>query len=544
LSTILIGHKNPDTDSICASLAYAYFKKQVHGEEDLIPARCGNINPQTKFVLGKFNISPPTYISDLYIKAKDIMTKGAVYLHPGDPLRRAVELFKENEFHFIPVSSDSHHVQGVLTFSRIARHILQYENFPNAMLVSIDALVKGIKAQLLVGENSQEIFPVRILVGAMEEDAFTRHVLHSAQTARPIVIVGDRHNIQKLAVELGVYALIISGGEAIEEDILDAAREKGVHILLSPYDTAATSSLARLATPVGKVTEPVREFLKPEDRFFEIRERIINTEDKGLVVLDNEQNLQGIITRTDLLKGYRKKVILVDHNERSQAIDGIEEADLVEIIDHHRLGDLHTIRPIRFINEPLGSTCTIIAQFFHAIQKVPAPDIAGLLLSGILSDTMIFKSPTTTQHDQDMASWLGEIVGLDTLRFGNDLFAAGSSISTLSAREIINNDFKVYDGESGKFGVGQVEIVGRSLLNDLKDDLLKELQAITANHDYLFSILMVSDVVKGGSYLLYAGKEYLTERLGYDKAEPNLLYAKGMLSRKKQLIPHILEVLK
>jgi len=544
VSTILIGHKNPDTDSICASLAYAYFKKQVHGEEGLIPARCGNINPQTKFVLDKFNVSPPAYISDLYIRARDIMTTGAVYLHPGDPIRKAVEIFKENEFHFIPVSLDSCHVQGILTFSRIARHMLQYENFPNSLPISIDALVKGIKGQLLVGESSQEIFPVRILVGGMEEEAFTRHVLQSAETARPLVIVGDRHNIQKLAIELGVYALIISGGVTIEEDILDAAREKGVHILLSSYDTAATTFLARLSTPVEKVAEPVREFLKPEDRFFEIRERIIHAEDRGLVVLDNEQNLQGIVTRTDLLKGYRKKVILVDHNERSQAIDGIEEADLVEIIDHHRLGDLHTIRPIRFINEPLGSTCTIIAQFFHNLLKAPASDIAGLLLSGILSDTMIFKSPTTTPHDQDMASWLGEIVGLDTLRFGNELFAASSSISTLSAQEIINNDFKVYDGEAGKFGVGQVEIVGRSLMNDLKDDLLKQLQSITTNHDYLFSILMVSDVVKGGSYLLYAGKEYLAERLGYDRIEPNLLYAKGMLSRKKQLIPHILEVLK
>jgi len=544
MSTIIIGHKNPDTDSICASLAYAYFKKQSTGEEGLIPARCGNINPQTQFVLEKFTVSPPAYISDLYIRARDIMTRDAVSLHPEEPLKKAVELFKENEYHFIPVSLDSRHVEGILTFSRIARHILQHESYPNALPISINALVKGIKAQLVVGKNSQEIFPVRILVGGMEEEAFTRHILQSAETARPLVIVGDRRNIQKLAIELGVYALIISGGAAVEKDILDAAEKKGVYILLSPYDTAATTFLARLATPVGKVAEPVKEFLKPEDRFFEIRERIIHAEDRGLVVLDNEQNLQGIVTRTDLLKGYRKKVILVDHNERSQAIDGIEEADLVEIIDHHRLGDLHTIRPIRFINEPLGSTCTIIAQFFHDMKKAPSPDMAGILLSGILSDTMIFKSPTTTPRDQDMASWLGEMIGLDTFRFGNELFAAGSSISTLSVHEIINNDFKVYDGEAGKFGVGQVEIVGRSLLNDLKDNLLKELQAITDNHDYLFSILMVSDVVKGGSYLLYAGKEYLAERLGYDRVETNLLYAKGMLSRKKQLIPHILEVLK
>ncbi|MEW5800976.1 MAG: putative manganese-dependent inorganic diphosphatase [bacterium] len=544
MSTIVIGHKNPDTDSICASLAYAYFKKQISGEEGFIPARCGNINPQTQFVLDKFNVLPPVYVSDLYIRARDIMTREAVYLHPQDPLRKAVELFKENEFHFIPISADSHHVQGILTFSRIARHILQHENFPNALPVSVNALAQSTKAKLLVGKSSQQTVPVRLLVGGMEEDAFSRHVLQSAETARPVVIVGDRHNIQKLAIELGVYALLVSGGAHISDDILELAAAKEVPILLSAYDTAATAFLARLSTPVEKVAEPVKEFIKPEDRFFEIRERIIHAEERGLVVLDDERNLQGIVTRTDLLKGYRKQVVLVDHNERSQAIDGIEEAELVEIIDHHRLGDLHTIRPIRFINEPLGSTCTIITQFFHRMQKPPAPDIAGLLLSGILSDTMLFKSPTTTPYDQDMACWLGEIAGLDILRFGNDLFTASSSISTLSAREIINNDFKVYEGETGKFGIGQVEIVGRSLLNDLKSDLLTQLQAITSNHEYLFSILMVSDVVKGGSYLLYAGKEYLAERLGYDKIEQNLLFAKGMLSRKKQLVPHVLEILK
>ncbi|MEW6379710.1 MAG: putative manganese-dependent inorganic diphosphatase [bacterium] len=544
MSTIIIGHKNPDTDSICSCLAYACFKRQVQGEEGLVPARCGNINPQTQFVLDKFNIDPPAYIGDLYIRAKDLMTRDVVCLSPGEPLRKAVEIFKERDLHFIPVSADSRKVQGILTFSRIARHILQQENFPNSLPVSVNSLLKGIKAKLLAGESSQETIAARILVGAMEEEAFSRYILQSAETALPIVIVGDRSNIQKLAVELGVYALVVCGGAAVREDILALAREKGVYVLLSPSDTASTALLARLATPVGKVADPLGGSLKPEDRFYEIRERIVQTEERGLVVLDDERNLQGIITRTDLLKGCRKKVILVDHNEKSQAIDGIEEADLVEIVDHHRLGDLHTIRPIRFINEPLGSTCTIIAQFFHSLQKKPAPEMAGLLLSGILSDTMLFKSPTTTPHDQEMASWLGEIAGLDTLRFGNDLFAAGSSVSALSVQEIINNDFKVYDSELGKFGIGQVEIVGRSLLNDLKEDLLKQLQALTANHEYLFSMLMISDVVKGGSYLLYAGKEYLAERLGYDKVEPNLLYAKGMLSRKKQLVPHVLEILK
>jgi manganese-dependent inorganic pyrophosphatase len=439
---------------------------------------------------------------------------------------------------------DNHQVQGVLSFPGVARHILQSENFPGLPLLSIKALARAIDAQVLAGGPSQKIVPVRFLIGGMEEEAFTRHVLSSEETALPVVIVGDRYNIQRLAIELGVYALVISGGVAIREDILEMAREKGVHVLLSPHDTDATAWLARLSTPVEKVAEQVKEFLKPQDRFFEIRERIIRAEDRGLVVLDDEGVFQGIITRTDLLKDYRKKVILVDHNEKSQAIDGIEEAELIEIIDHHRLGDLQTIRPIRVINEPLGSTCTIIARFFHSMQNKPTPDVAGLLISGILSDTMLFKSPTTTVYDHDMAAWLGDAAGLDISRFGDDLFAAGSSISTLSVQEIINNDFKAYEGEFGKFGIGQVEVVGRSLLLDLKDDLIRQLQTLTGHHDYLFSILMVSDVVKGGSYLLYAGKEYLAERLGYDKIEADLFYAKGMLSRKKQLVPHILEILK
>lgn len=544
MSTLIIGHKNPDTDSICSCLAYAYFKRQVEGKEGFVPARCGNINPQTRFVLDKFRVSPPVYIGDLSIRAKDIMTREVICLKPEEPLQKAIEMFKEHKLHFIPVSADKQKVQGTLTFPRIARHILQHEHFPNSLPLSISSLVSGIRARLLAGEGSTQIVLARILVGAMEEDAFSRYVLESAETALPIVIVGDRINIQKLAIELKVYALVVCGGSAIRDDILSLAKDRGVYVLLSPYDTATTAFLARLSTPAGEVADPLKGSLKPEEKFSEIRERIVQTEERGLVVLDDEHNLQGIITRTDLLKSCRKKVILVDHNEKSQAIDGIEEAELVEIVDHHRLGDLHTTRPIRFINEPVGSTCTIVAQFFHSAHKKPAPDMAGLMLSGILSDTMLFKSPTTTAADQEMASWLGELAGLDILRFGNDLFAAGSSISTLSAQEIINNDFKAYDSELGPFGIGQVEIVGRSLVTDLKEELLQKLTALAAQHGYLFSILMISDVVKGGSYLLYAGKEYLVEKLGYDKIESNLLYAKGMLSRKKQLVPHILEMLK
>ncbi|MFH0924595.1 MAG: putative manganese-dependent inorganic diphosphatase [bacterium] len=545
MSTILIGHKNPDTDSICSSLAYADFRREIYGEKDIIPARCGNINPQTKFVLERFHIDPPNFIPDLYIRAKDIMTKEVISLSPGEPLRRAVEIFKNDGLHLVPIFTDDSikKVQGVLSFACLARHILHYENQSDSLPVSINALVRGINAQLLVGVNSNEVFPARFMIGGMEAGAFTHHVLKTKETCLPIIIVGDRYNIQRLAIDLKAFAVIVTGGLPVRDDILKLAEDNNVYILLSPYDTATTAYLARLAIPVGMVAEEVHEFLNPEDKSVEIKEKIIQAENRGLVVLDEEKNFQGVITRTDLLKNQRKRVILLDHNEKSQAIDGIEEAELVEIIDHHRLGDIQTVRPVRFINEPVGSTCTIIARFFKSIQKNPAPNIAGLLISGILSDTMLFKSPTTTHEDKEMADWLGKTANIDVLQFGSDLFTAGSSISLLSVKEIINNDFKVYEGKPGKFGVGQIEVIGNSLLIDLKDKLVEELQTLADNYGYLLSILMVSDVVEGGSHILCAGKEYLADYFGYEKIEPNVYYAKGLLSRKKQLIPHILEAL-
>ena len=361
---------------------------------------------------------------------------------------------------------------------------------------------------------------------------------------RIILITGDREFIQREGVEAGVRVLIVTGNLPIADDIVQRGKERGVTILSTPFDTATSTWLTRLATPVRCLVGADFLTVGLQDRLDELRLKLMHGGDPGAVVLDGDGRVAAVATKSTLLAPSPIKLVLVDHNELSQAVAGADKVEITEVVDHHRLGNFHTDTPIRFVNQPLGSTCTVVATLYREAGIRPDPSTAGLMLSGLLSDTVILKSPTTTELDREYARWLGELAGLDPQEYGQRLFASGSALAAYpSARQLILADFKEYRAGERAFGVGQVEVVSFHEFHALKNDIADSLAKLKDERGLDAAGLLVTDIVQGTSLLLALGGREFPYVIGYPRLEENVYELKGVLSRKKQLVPHLLKVL-
>jgi manganese-dependent inorganic pyrophosphatase len=362
---------------------------------------------------------------------------------------------------------------------------------------------------------------------------------------RTILITGDRPSIQKIAVEAGVRLLIVTGNSIVEEDLLDEAQRKGVSILVSQYDTANTVWLTRMAMPVGSLIDSDFMVVKPNDLVEDLRIKLVHGKQAGAIVSSADGRVVGIATKSHLIKASPVKLILVDHNELSQAVPGAEKVEIMEVIDHHRLGNFHTDLPIRFINQPLGSTCSLVSTLYQQAGITPEKKIAGLLLAGLLSDTVILKSPTATTVDRQLVPWLEGLSGLEHQHFGSQLFSAGSPMASgTPARKLILTDFKEYQVNDHVLGLGQVEVVNFHTFYQRQEELTAELKRIREEKSYELAALLVTDIVMETSLLVTAGPNELPFIIGYPQEAENLYRLKGVLSRKKQLVPHLLKVFK
>lgn len=538
--TYVIGHKNPDTDSVCSAIALAELKT-AEGVQNVVAARAGDINPQTSFILDYFKMEPPRYLPNVYPKASDIMTGDVVTVSEETPLLKVMEIMREEKVRFVPVLDPGGRPRGILTLMDLARkYIVKIEaESAREVKTSIKNILEALGGSVVLDYMGTSELTLSIFVGAMAEDSF-RAILEWEEPPKCAIVVGDRYGIHRASIEKGVGMLIVTGGFTVKDELLAEARKNKVTVLSSPLDSATTALLLRLSTPAYRLASPEFETVLPNDPVEEIKFKVAAS--NGVVVLDAEGVMLGVITKSNLLKPSSTNLVLVDHNELSQAIDGAERVNITEVVDHHRIGNFYSPVPIPFICEPVGATSTLVAELYMKKSVPIETKTAGLLLGGILSDTVILKSPTTTARDVAAVKWLEERSGLDHKAFGTEIFSATSSLAKRGPEAVVNGDYKVFEAKGRKFGVGQVETIGFEEFHDQKERLVKELEKVMVTKDLKLSALLVTDIVLGSSLLLAVGEKEVIFKIDYPRVEEGVYELKNVLSRKKQVVPHILSV--
>lgn len=540
----VVGHRNPDTDSICSAIAYAELCR-LQGRH-AVAARAGELNRQTEFILDRLGVAPPERLGDVYPRVRDILAGQAVTVHGDLPLVRALDLMRGRDLRMLPVVNDDNRPCGALLLKRLTERIFLGDESGGIrrVLTSPASLRNCLGATALHLHEAEIEEELDIYVGAMAAATFHRH-LADANPGRAVVFTGDRYKVQRDAIAMGVRVLVVTGGLPVADDIVAAACERGVSLLVSPRDTAASVLLARLSTPVRHLADASIPTVGLDECVEEVKKQLLKGRSPATLVLERDGQLAGVITKTNLLSPSRVKLILVDHNELSQAVSGADQVEILEVIDHHRLGNFHTELPIRFINQPLGSTCSVVAGLYRQAGLVPEPRTAGLLLAGLISDTVLLKSPTTTDTDHELAGWLGECAGLDPAGFGREIFAASSALGAYpSVRALLTTDFKEYEAGGRRFGIGQVEVVTLDEFHSRRESLAEGIEELRRDQHLQLAGLLVTDIVRQTSLLLVKGEEELLALIAYPRLAPDLFELKGVLSRKKQLIPHLLRAIK
>jgi manganese-dependent inorganic pyrophosphatase len=548
--TYIIGHRNPDADAVCSAIAYAALK-QAQGLDGYVPARCGNTNARIDAILAKFNTPAPIYISDVTPRVRDVMTEDVVHIGEDATCAEALELIDKHDVRILPVLTAERYVKGQVSIFNLGGSFVPKVSEPREMRkvhTSIAQVARALKAEILTSACSThvEVENLFVRIGAMDVRSFWKISREENIPAeRSMVVVGDRWDIQQRAIQNGVKALIITGNLPVDPEVVAQAEAAGVTILSSPYDTATTAWAIRSASSIGKLVQTEFSSLSPETRLSDLRRKLAVSAATAFMVLTDDGRLVGILTKTDVLRPIKRRLILVDHNEMSQAVAGADQIEIAEIIDHHRLGALNTPQPILFLNEPVGSTCTIVADQYRRHGLTPTPDIAGIMMSGIISDTLHLNSPTSTERDAEILSWLSEIAGVDSKELANEIFASGSVILSNTAEEVINSDRKVYDEDGVRFSVSQVEELGFGNFWPHSEQLSAALEELRRSDRLVFSCLLVTDINTQNSLLVAKGDAGLMSRISYPNLEHDDIFdLPGIVSRKKQLIPYLGGVIK
>ena len=545
--TYIIGHKNPDADSICSAIAYANLKT-LQGQKGFIPARCGNTNARIETILNKFNQPVPLFIGDVSPRVRDIMVHDVVKVHENATLFEALELIDKHDVRVLPAVDDEGKLKGFVSIFQMGDYFVPKFSEPRAMRqvhTSINDVANALRADVKVTRNPDRLEDMYVKIGAMDIRSFGKLTDSDATPANEtIIIVGDRWDIQQRSIQIGVRLLVITGSLGVDPEVIELAREKGVSLIISPLDSATTAWTIRTATRISKIIETESVSFSPDQLVKQLGWRVANSNAQAFMVTDDSNRLLGIFSKTDILKPKKTKLILVDHNEMSQAVPGAKEVNIVEVIDHHRLG-INTAQPIRFINDPVGSTCTIIAEQFHRSDIEPSPEIAGIMMSGIISDTLNLSGPTSTKQDSEAMQWLENIAGVTATDLATEIFNSGSIILTMSPEEIIKADQKFYEENGLKFSVSQIEELGFQNFWSSEVLLMSALDQLVKSESLDFACVLITDINKHNSILMVTGHDEFVSNISYPNIHEGPIFdLKGVVSRKKQLIPFISSTLK
>lgn len=539
----VIGHRNPDTDSIASAIAYAELKK-LQGMQHVYAAMAGSPNPQTSYILERLCIDAPLFLTDVHPKVRDILSRHPVTATASMSLKEVLELFHKNTIRVMPVVDRDHAPIGVVSLLKLSeKYLVAGTDRKRGVDTSLRSLVACLEGTFLTGEPTDDVEHLHLFIGAMIEESFSRRI-HGYDPETLMVMTGDRPSIQQAAIDRGVRILVVTGGFPVSRELLDSARKNATTIISTNYDTATAAWLARLSSPISCFMDRKFEKIGVAEPLEHLRLKLLHSGEPAVVAVEEDGRIAGIATKSSLLVPIPYALILMDHNELGQAVPGAGSVEILEVIDHHKLGNSPTDQPITFMAAPVGSTCTLVASLYRERGFVPEHKIAALLLAGILSDTVILKSPTTTARDREIVAWLEVQAGLDHTSFGSDIFSSSSNFSAHgSPKNAIRSDFKHFNAGETLFGVGQVEVCGFDEFYELKESLREELKLIREQDRLAFAGLMVTDIYTETSLFLVEGKNELAHVMGYTQLEPHLYDLKRVMSRKKQLVPHLLKVL-
>ena len=541
-NVFVIGHKNPDSDSICSAIAYANLKNIMANTNEFIACRAGELNNETNFILSYFNIPTPRLIADVSTQVKDMHIDFISGTSSNMSLQDAWTIMRTNMLNTLPITSGEKLI-GLITVTDITKQNMDI--FDNYILskakTSYENLLHTVTGILVSGDPGI-INNGKIVVGAAESSIMAQYV-----DKHDIVILGNREDNQKLALESNASCLIICLNAPVSKEILSLAKEKGARIIVTPYDTYTTARLINQSIPISHImrTEKLVTF-SLDTPTEDVKHIMASLRHRDFPVLNEDGTYVGMISRRSLLETKQKQLILVDHNEKTQAVDGIQEAKILEIVDHHRLGGMETISPVFFRNQPLGSTATIIATMYNEHNVSIDKSYAGLLCAAILSDTLMFRSPTCTSTDVDVAKKLSKIAGIEIEAFATEMFAKGSDWSNKTDEEILYQDYKVFNVKDIRFGVGQINALGHTALNDVKARLQKYLAKDFSNQNTEMLFFLLTDILEESSTLLVYGKnseKVVSHAFPASVQAADTFYLQGVVSRKKQFIPLIMQAL-
>lgn len=538
----VIGHKNPDSDSVCSAICYARLKTLLTGNT-YIPKRAGHINEETHYVLDRWGIEPPEYIKDVRPQVSDVDIHVVDGVDRSISIKEAWKLMKESNTVTLPILEEGQ-LNGIISIGDITKSY--FEIYDSSILAKAKTkftnIVDTLEGRGVTGDMSQIVDSGKVLIATANPDMMENFIDEG-----DIVILGNRYEAQLCAIEMNARCIIICDGAEVSKTITKLAQEHGCAIVITKYDTYTVARLINQSMPISFYMTPKEKIIqfKTTDFVEDIREIMAKHRFRDFPILDTDGRYIGMISRRNLIMHGRKKLILVDHNEKIQAVGGVETADILEIIDHHRIGSIETMSPVYFRNQPLGCTATIIYQMYNESGLVPEKDIAALLCSAIISDTLILKSPTCTQVDVDACTRLAEIAGIDIDEYGREMFKAGSNLSSKTPKELFERDFKRFSVNDINIGVGQVNCMEAAEADELKERMSGYIADSCHEYGLNMTFFMITNVLDESSYVVCSGNNAVStiSRAFNVKALDNTVFLKGVVSRKKQILPAIMETL-
>jgi manganese-dependent inorganic pyrophosphatase len=534
------GHRNPDTDSIASAIGYAELKRRLDPRNEYVPVRLGELNAQTRWVLDRSGADEPPLLEHVLLRVRDVMRERFALAEQGEPVREVGLIMARDDVDLVPIVDDAKELVGAMTERQLARRYVRESREASKLdaPTAVAAITAVLEGEQLVGEGDDEVGG-RVWVLAMATES-----LPLGFEAGDVVVVGNRPDAQRIAIETNVALLVTSNGTRPDDDILALAQEHGTAVVTSPLDSYVTSRMITLSAPCRALMDTQPLVVRPDDLIADISDTVKEVDYRAAVVVDGANHPIGLVTRGDLVSPQPRRVLLVDHAEQAQSVVGVEHAEIVEILDHHHIGSIETRIPVRATFDPVGSTATLVIERFRQNGMEPSKPVATLLLGAILSDTVILNSPTTTERDHNVVGYLGQVLEVDPTKFGREMFERTSDLERVPAEQIVGRDAKEYEAGAHTLRIAQVETVGQDL-GERRDELIGALDAVREKEGHALVALMVTDIMAKGSKLYVSGERPAVARaFGRDRDEDGgVIDLPGVMSRKKQVAPKLLAAL-
>ena len=528
MTTLIFGHRNPDSDSVTSAISLSYLKNKLGMNTE--PKVLGKISKETKFILDKFEMEEPEYIANVKIQLMDLDLENTQEINTEFSIAQAFKLMEDDHIKVLPVLDDKRHLTGVVTMKDIALGIIEKNVY--RLKNSLESISRDLNGKILVDQQQD-------IDGNIKIASFHHDTLQGYFTGDDVVITGDRYSVFAEAIKSRVKLLIVTGGAQVPDEYLKSAKENGVSIILVDHDTFKTSKLINQCNKVCSIMNKDVKMFSCVEYLIDVKDEIEESNIRSFPVVDTDNVFLGFVNKGHIINPQRKNVMLVDHNEYEQSAEGLRDANILEVIDHHKIGNISTSMPIRFTNRPVGCTCTIVYGMYKENEIEIPRKIAGMMISGIISDTLLFRSPTTTDIDRRAVEGLNKILNLDLEQYAMDLFKAGTSLEGYSIEEIFYRDFKQFEIEGHKIGVGQVFTLDIDEILEKKDEYLEFMERAHKQNEFYLTMLVLTDILKEGSYILFKSSKANIIKRAFDVEEEQGVFIDKLVSRKKQVVPNI-----